>query len=69
MLQQIAGKPEDIDKGLKPVVEHMFGYHTHCQSWCGFLKNPENYKHGNLLNVRDFSDECLHIALSELFNS
>ena len=69
MLQQNAGKPEDIDKGLKAVVEHMFGNHTHCQSWCGFVKNPENYKHGNLPYGKDLSDESLHIALSKLFNS
>ena len=69
MLQQNQGKPEQIVTGLKAVVEHMFGNHTYCQNWCGYLKDPEKYKHGNLPYGRDLCDEALHTALSELFGS
>ena len=69
MLQQNSGKPENIGIGLKAVVKHMFGNHEHCQEWCGFIKDPDNYKHGNLPYGKDLSDESLHKALSEIFNN
>ena len=53
MLQQNYGKLDDITAGLKAVVEHIFGNHIHCQSWCGFLKDPDKYKHGNLPYGKD----------------
>ena len=66
MLQQNQGKPEKIVTGLKAVVEHMFGNHTYCQSWCGYLKDPDKYKHGNLPYGKDLSNEALCVALSEI---
>ena len=69
MLQQNHGKPENITTGLKAVVEHMFGNHTYCQEWCGFIKNSENYKHANLPYGKDLTDESLHKSLSKLFTS
>ena len=46
----------------------MFGNHSYCQDWCGFIKNPDKYKH-SLLYGKDLSDASLHVALSQLFNS
>ena len=69
MLQQNSGKPENVTTGLKAVVEHMFGNHKYCQEWCRFIKDPDNYKHGNLPYGKDLTDESLHKVLSEFFNS
>ena len=69
MLQQNHGKPENITTGLKAVVEHMFGNHTYCQEWCGFIKNSENYKHANLPYGKDLTYESLHKSLSKPFTS
>ena len=60
MLQQNRGKPEQIATGLKAVVEHMFGNHIYCGTWCGYLAVPEKYKHGNLPYGKDLTDETLH---------
>ena len=68
MLQQNRGKPEQIAIGLKAVVEHMFGNHTYCGTWCGYLADPEKYKHGNLPYGKDLTDETLCSALSEIFS-
>ena len=47
----------------------MYGNHEFCQEWCGFISNPEKYKHCNLPYGKDLSDESLHITLSKLVNS
>ena len=47
----------------------MFGNHTYCQKWCGFIKNSGNYKHANLPYGKDLADESLHKSLSKLFTS
>ena len=69
MLQQNNGKPENITVGLKAVVEHMFGNHSYCQEWCGFINNPEKYKHCNLPYGKDLTDESLHKALADMFTN
>ena len=69
MLQQNQGNPTGISNGLIAVVEHMFGNHNHCKEWCGFSKDPDRYKHGNLPYGKDLSDESLHKALTEIFSS
>ena len=30
------------------IVLHAFGDHSHCESWCGYLCNPETYRHKSL---------------------
>ena len=69
MLQQNQGDLDGISKGLRAVVEHMFGNHDYCQDWCGFLKDPEKYKHANLPYGKDLSDESLHQSLTAIFTS
>ena len=69
LLGQNHGNEEKISTGLKAVVEHMFGNHSYCQDWCGFIKNPDKYKHSSLPYGKDLSDASLHVALSQLFNS
>ena len=67
ILQQNQGKPDDISTGLKAVVEHMFGNHTYCQNWCGFLKDMDKYKHANLPYGKDLTDDSLHKALLAIY--
>ena len=43
--------------------------HVHYQEWCGFTKDPENYKHHNLPYGKELSDESLHKVLSDMFSS
>ena len=69
MLQQNQGNPHGISNGFLAVVEHMFGNHNYCKEWCGFLKDPEKYKHGNLPHGKDLTDENLHKSLTEIFCS
>ena len=69
MLQQNSGKPENVARDLKAVIEHMLRNHIYCQEWCSFIKDSENYKHGNLLYGKDLSDESLHCALSDFFTN
>lgn len=68
MLQQNQGNEDGISKGLKSVVNHPFGNHIHCNiEWCGYLKNPENYKHKNLPHGKDLTDTDLKEKLENLF--
>ena len=69
MLQQNQGNPSGISNGLIAVVEHMFGNHSSCKEWCGYLQDPEKYKHCNLPYGKDLSDEALHKSLTEIFSS
>ena len=69
MLQQNHGKPDAVKDGIKAVVEHMFGNHSYCQEWCGYLKDPKKYKHHNLSYGKDLCDESLHKSLSDIFNT
>ncbi len=49
MLSQNKGSVDGIRQGLKAVVHHSFAEHEYCtESWCGYLKDPENYKHKTL---------------------
>ena len=70
MVSQNRGKPDRIKRGLKAIVNHAFGEHTHCEKeWCGFLKNPEQYKHRGLPWGKDLTDASLKEDLHQLFGS
>ena len=60
ILQQNHGKPDAVKDGVKAVVEHMFGNHSYCQEWCGYLKDPKKYKYHNLPCGKDLCHESLH---------
>lgn len=55
-----------IERGLKSMVGHVFGDHQHClESWCGFLKSPNTYKHTNI--TKDLTSQSLKDNLNKLF--
>ncbi|CAC5357766.1 unnamed protein product [Mytilus coruscus] len=46
----------------------MYGDHQYCtESWCGYLKNKENYVHSNLPYGKDLSSASLKSDLENLF--
>lgn len=70
MVSQNKGNPENIKRGLKAIVNHAFGDHQHCdQEWCGFLKNPSDYKHKGLPWGKDLTDPALKEDLHKLFGA
>jgi len=68
MIAQNKGNPEGIENGLRAIVEHMYGEHNHCNiSWCGFLKDRNNYKHNNIPHGKDLTSSPLRTALEKIF--
>ena len=63
MLGQNHGNEENVSNGLKAVVEHMFGNHSYCQNWCGFIRDAEKYKHSNSPYGKDLTDASLHAVV------
>ena len=56
LMEQNQGSPNTIKRRLKASVEHIYGNHDYCdESWCGFLKNSETYRHSNLPHGKDLS--------------
>ena len=68
MCEQNRGSPTGIVNGLNAIVPHAFGDHDYCQDWCGFLKDPGNYKHKTLPHGKDLSGEELRKDLSNVFS-
>lgn len=69
-ISQNKGNVEGLQHSLDAIVPHSFGDHSSCKdSWCGYLKNPEQYVHKSLPYGRDLSDENLRKDLSELLVS
>ncbi|KAK3704313.1 hypothetical protein QZH41_007491 [Actinostola sp. cb2023] len=63
------GKPEELKRGLKSLVCHAFGDHTHCDSsWCGALKDPSTYRHRDLPGGKPLSDVNLRAAIEDALN-
>ena len=54
--KQNKGKPADVRKALLNAVPHSHGEHDSCGEWCGYLRNPERYKHETLPFGRDLTD-------------
>ena len=57
---------EGLKRDLKSVVPHSYGDHGNCGAWCGYHKDPQNYKH-KLLD-KDLESEGLHTQLDALID-
>ncbi|CAG2246199.1 unnamed protein product [Mytilus edulis] len=67
-ISQNQGHSEELNQSLLAIVPHAYGDHDSCKSeWCGFLRNPETYKHNGLPGGFDMSGEQLRDDLLELF--
>ncbi|XP_076082975.1 uncharacterized protein LOC143054015 [Mytilus galloprovincialis] len=68
MLAQNQGSPEKIEKGVRGMIDHMYGKHENCDiKWCGFLKDRASYRHTNLPFGKDLKSESLRADLEKLF--
>ena len=65
-VNQNKGQPSSLLEGLTSIVPHAFGKHDNCSnSWCGYKKDPEGYKHGSLPGGKDLTGEDLRATLEE----
>ncbi|XP_052080738.1 uncharacterized protein LOC127718722 [Mytilus californianus] len=68
MLAQNQGSPEKIEKGVRGMIDHMYGKHQTCDmKWCGYLKDRTSYRHTNLPFGKDLTSESLKADLEKLF--
>ena len=68
VLHQNKNDPEKSRCGLLNVVNHAFGTHDNCgKPWCGFLQNPQTYKHKGLPYGRDLCGEAIKVDLTNPF--
>ena len=42
------GNKEAVEAALLAMTPHAFDDHSKCGSWCGYISDPENYKHKHL---------------------
>ena len=68
-VRQDEGKPADVRKALLNVVPYSYGEHESCGEWCGYLRNPERYKHATLRYGRDLTDLKLKKDLNKIFEN
>lgn len=59
---------ENLKKTINAIVPHAFGDHTHCSSWCGYLSDPNGYKHKTLPYGRDLKGDDLRTDLENIFS-
>ena len=67
----IAQNKDDVKKmeaGINYITQHAFGNNDNCQEWCGYLADPNNYKHQTLSYGKDLKNEDLKGSLSRLFS-
>lgn len=51
---------------IRNIVNHAFGAHNDCGSWCGYKKSPQDYKHEGLPGGKDLAGEDLRTDLTDL---
>ncbi|XP_061194397.1 uncharacterized protein LOC133202576 [Saccostrea echinata] len=56
-----------LKKNLEAITPHVYGDHSLCDTWCGFLSSPETYKPQQLPYHRYLSNQQLKSDLSSLF--
>ena len=44
-VSQNEGRPANVKGAVLIIVTHSYGEHEGCGEWCGYLRNPERYKH------------------------
>ena len=67
MLCQCRGDKEAVHRNLSSVVDHQFGMHDSCGSWCKMKTNPGE-KHRNLPRGTDLHSSDLRRELLVIFN-
>lgn len=68
-ISQNHGDAESLKKNLAVIVPHAFGEHEHCsESWCGYKKTPDTYKHSGLPGGCDLTNTLLKRDLETVFN-
>ncbi|XP_061184839.1 uncharacterized protein LOC133192851 [Saccostrea echinata] len=55
-VSQHQGNGEKMKKNLLAIGKHVFGDHSFCDSWCGYLRSPLTYKPKNLPCNRYLTD-------------
>lgn len=67
-ISQNCDDSKSLQTNLEAIVPHAFGEHERCDTaWCGYLKNPDTYKHTALPGGCDLSDELLRKDLETVF--
>ncbi|XP_034948881.1 uncharacterized protein [Chelonus insularis] len=64
---QNEGNTKNMAAAIRNIPYHAFDIHENCGNWCGYLKDPENYKHSVLFH-KDFKNEVLFKKICETFN-
>lgn len=65
---QNKNQPEKLKSALCQIVPHAFGDHSNCDSWCGYLSNPETYKHKSLPHGKDLCGKDLQEDLNNILS-
>ncbi|XP_043281560.1 uncharacterized protein [Venturia canescens] len=61
------GNEEAVRRGILNIVPHAFDDHSNCcRSWCGFVDNPENYKHKILPDGKGLTDVNMRASLTAI---
>jgi hypothetical protein len=66
-VRQNKGNELEISKRLRQIVPHAFGDHTQCGEWCGYIQNPQGYRHSHLPKGKDLSGVQLKADLTDVF--
>ena len=69
---QNKNQPEQLREALAQIVPHSFGDHSGCDSWCGFINNPEipdTYQHKSLPHGKDLCGEDLKNIMAVYINN
>ena len=66
-LQQNKGEPDNLRSALLNIAEHTFGNHSECGPWCGYVQNPDTYKHSNI--DKDLCGDELKTDLKAIFKT
>ncbi|XP_061179391.1 uncharacterized protein LOC133188017 [Saccostrea echinata] len=65
-VSQHQGNGEKMKKNLLAIGKHVFGDHSFCDSWCGYLRSPLTYKPKNLPYNRYLTDVNLKTSIMTL---
>ena len=59
--------PTGVKTSLRAIIPHAFGDHSNCNdSCCGYLKDPNNYKHNTLPYGKDLEGDDLKASLQQI---
>lgn len=67
VLAQNKGKVDELRSGIISILPHVFGDHSSCGEWCGYMKNSDSYKHKSLPKGQDLQGDELRADLEKIF--